>query len=261
MPEVTLYDGSGNARGSVALSEAVFGITPNLALLHQAVVRQLADARRGTHDTKGRGEVSGSTRKMWRQKGTGRARQGSKRAPHWRHGGVVFGPHPRSYRQELPKKMRAGAIRSALAAKVAAGELVVVQELAFERPSTKAMLGLLNRIAPAGSRLLVLDAPQPAVRLSARNLPRVHTITTENINVYDLLRHERVVMSLGAVRVLEARYGGGTAEQAVSATTSEAGPAAEPVPAAAQSEGAGRTGTAAAAPRVAEPEEGASPDA
>ncbi len=157
--------------------------------------------------------------------------------------------------------MRAGAIRSALAAKVAAGELVVVQELAFERPSTKAMLGLLNRIAPAGSRLLVLDAPQPAVRLSARNLPRVHTITTENINVYDLLRHERVVMSLGAVRVLEARYGGGTAEQAVSATTSEAGPAAEPVPAAAQSEGAGRTGTAAAAPRVAEPEEGASPDA
>ncbi|HEX2184923.1 MAG TPA: 50S ribosomal protein L4, partial [Chloroflexota bacterium] len=207
MPDVQLYDASGAPARTITLSEAVFGARPNTALLHQAVVRQLANARQGTHDTKTRGEVARTTRKAYRQKGTGRARQGSRKAPHWRGGGVVFGPHPRSYRQELPKKMRAGALRSALAAKVAAGELVVLQEWAMDGPSTKGLLQLLEKVSPGRSQLLVLDTPQREVRLSARNLPRVKVITTENVNVVDLLRHERVVLSLAAVRRLEERYG------------------------------------------------------
>lgn len=209
MVEAKVFTGAGEAGTSAtrALNDAVFGVQVNRALLHQAVVRQQADARQGTHDTKTRGEVAGSTKKMWRQKGTGRARQGAKRAPHWRHGGVAFGPHPRSHRQDLPRKMRAGAIRCALAAKAQAGELVVLEDLSFERPSTKQMVRLLARVAPGRSTLLILDAPQPAVQLSARNLPNVTTGTTENLNVMDILRHEHLVLSAGALRVIEARYG------------------------------------------------------
>jgi large subunit ribosomal protein L4 len=206
MPEVPVYDGSGAAGQPVTLNDEVFGVAPNIPLLHQAVVRQLANARQGTHDTRTRGEVAGSTKKVWRQKGTGRARQGGKRAPHWRGGGIVFGPHPRSYRQALPKKMRAGAMRSALAAKAAAGQIVILQELALDAPSTKTLARLLARVAPGRSTLLVLDGPQPAVQRSARNLPHVTALTTDSINVVDLLRHERLVLSLAAARRLEERY-------------------------------------------------------
>lgn len=208
MPEAPVYDAKGVSTSTLSLSDLVFGETPNRALLHQAVLRQQANARQGTHDTKTRGEVAGSTRKMWRQKGTGRARQGAKRAPHWRGGGVVFGPHPRSYVQAMPKKMRAGAIRSALSAKAAAGQLVVIQEFGLDQPKTKALAQLLDTMGAARTTLVILDQPQRAVQLSARNLPDVRAITTEAINVVDLLKYQRLIFTAAAVRILETRYGG-----------------------------------------------------
>ncbi len=208
MPEASVFDAMGARGASAVLREDVFGVTPNVPLMHQAVQRQLANARQGTHDTKTRGEVAGSTKKMWRQKGTGRARQGSKRAPHWRKGGVVFGPHPRSYHQDFPKKMRSGAIRSALSAKLLAGEIVLIEGFpVLDAPNTKAVRTLLDTVASATSRLVVLDGPNNIVRLSARTLPKVRVVTTENINVFDILRHQRVVMLVGAARQLEQRYG------------------------------------------------------
>lgn len=208
MAEAALFNAVGERVGSVALRADVFGIEPNVALMHQAVQRQLANARQGTHDTKTRGEVAGSTKKMWRQKGTGRARQGSKRAPHWRTGGVVFGPHPRDYRQEMPKKMRSAAIRSALSARVASGELLVVEALpALDAPSTKAARGLLDAVAVAKSRLVVLGGPNDTFRLSSRNLPGVRVITTDALNTYDLTRHRRVILTLDAARHIEGRLG------------------------------------------------------
>ncbi|MDQ3700853.1 MAG: 50S ribosomal protein L4 [Chloroflexota bacterium] len=206
MFDVPMYDATGAPTQNVTLNEAVFGATPNRALLHQAVVRQLANARQGTHDTQTRAEVSRTTKKVWRQKGTGRARQGSRKAPHWRGGGVVFGPHPRSYRQDMPKKMRRGALRSALAAKAAGGEVIVLQELTMSAPSTKGLAQLLGKVSSGRSQLIILDAPQRALQLSARNLPHVKAITTENVSVVDLLRFEHLVISLTALRRLEERY-------------------------------------------------------
>ena len=210
MPELTIHKSSGGTGGSVTLQDAVFGGEVNAALLHQAVLRQQADRRQGTHDTLTRGEVSRTTKKVWRQKGTGRARQGSRKGPHWSGGGVAFGPHPRSHAQDFPKKMRAAAIRSALASKTGAGELVVIDGLAMQAPSTKQLAQVLGGLEGAGgSTLLLLDAPQPNVQLSARNLPRVTTATVDNINAYDLLRHKRVIMTVTAARRIEARYGEG----------------------------------------------------
>jgi len=208
MPEVAVIDGKGAAGKPVALRDDVFGGVPNTALLHQAVLRQQADRRQGTHDSQTRAEVSRTTKKVWRQKGTGRARQGSRKGPHWSGGGTAFGPHPRSHNQDLPKKMRVAAIRSALSSKTAAGELILLDELTMKAPSTKELSQLLvSVVGKAGaSVLLMLDAPQRSVHLSARNLPRVTTATTENINVYDLLRHGRVVMTVAAARRLEERY-------------------------------------------------------
>jgi len=206
MPDVQLFESTGAPSRTISLDETVFGGKPNTALLHQAVVRQLANARQGTHDTQTRAEVSRTTKKVWRQKGTGRARQGSRKAPHWRGGGVVFGPHPREHRLELPKKMRQGALRSALASKMAAGEIIVLQDLVMDAPSTKALRLTLEGVSKARSQLLVLEVHQRNVQLSARNLPHVKAITTENVSVVDLLRHEHVVFSLAALRILEARY-------------------------------------------------------
>jgi large subunit ribosomal protein L4 len=207
MPDVQLFDSSGAAARMISLDETVFGGKPNTALLHQAVVRQLANARQGTHDSLTRGEVARTTKKVWRQKGTGRARQGSRKAPHWRGGGTAFGPHPRDHRLGMPRKMRQGALRSALAAKAAAGELLVIQELTMEAPSTKRLRQLLGTLSQGRSQLIVLDAPERNVQLSARNLPSVRAITTDSVNVVDLLRYEHLVLSLAALRRLEARYG------------------------------------------------------
>jgi large subunit ribosomal protein L4 len=209
MPEVAVYSAQGAAGQAVALRDDVFGGEPNEALLHQAVLRQQANRRQGTHDTLTRGEVDRTTKKVWRQKGTGRARQGSRKGPHWTGGGVAFGPHPRSYRQDLPKKMRQAAIRSALAAKTAAGDLLLLDELTMSEPSTKQLAQLLRTVVGEQSErsiLLMLEASQRPVQLSARNLPHVTTATVENVNAYDLLRHRRVVMTVAAARTLEQRY-------------------------------------------------------
>ena len=225
MPDAQLFDAAGAPAERLALDEHLFGREPNGALLHQAVVRQLANARQGTHDSLTRGEVSRTTKKVWRQKGTGRARQGSRKGPHWRGGGTAFGPHPRDHRLGMPRKMRQGALRSALAAKAAAGELLVIQELTMEAPSTKRLRLLLGAVSQGRSQLIVLDRPERNVQLSARNLPNVRAITTDSVNVVDLLRYEHLVLSLAALRRLEARYGEPAAGPAAG---SEPEPAAEP---------------------------------
>lgn len=214
MPEVQTFTSGGTAGKAVTLSDDVFNTSPNAALLHQAVVRQLADKRQGTHDTLTRGEVTRTTKKVWRQKGTGRARQGSRKGPHWTGGGVAFGPHPRSHNLGMPRKMRAAAIRSALGAKVSSGDLLLMEEVSLKAPSTKELSRLLASVAGDGARsvLLMLDGPQREVQLSARNLRNVTAATTENINVYDLLRHQRIVMTVAAARLLEERYGKGASQ-------------------------------------------------
>ena len=227
MPELTIQKSSGGTGGSVTLQDAVFGGEVNSALLHQAVVRQQADRRQGTHDSQTRAEVSRTTKKVWRQKGTGRARQGSRKGPHWIGGGTAFGPHPRSHSQDLPKKMRAAAIRSALSSKAGAGELVLIDGISMQAPSTKQLAQLLGGLQGGGEHtLLLLDGPDPNVHLSARNIPNLTTATVSNINTYDLLRHKRVVMTVTAARRLEARYGEGD-ESTVERTTVEPLPRVE----------------------------------
>jgi large subunit ribosomal protein L4 len=210
MPEIAVRSVDGGDGGTATLRDDVFGRTASAALLHQAVVRQQANARQGTHDTRTRGEVSYSTKKWFRQKGTGRARQGARfKPPHHVHGGVAHGPHPRSYRQDLPQRMRAAALCAALSSKAQAGQLVLLSELTMEAASTKTLARMLAAVAPGRSALLVLDATNRAVQLSARNLPNVTAITTDNVNVLDVLRHEQLVLTTAAARVLEARYGRG----------------------------------------------------
>jgi large subunit ribosomal protein L4 len=225
MPEVAVRLIDGGAGQTVALRDDVFGRPPRAALLHQAVVRQLANARQGTHDTKTRGEVARTTKKVWRQKGTGRARQGSRKGPHWTGGGVAFGPHPRSHRQDMPKKMRRAALCAALSSKAAAGQLVLLEELTMEAPSTKMLARTLATVAPGRSALLVLETPNRVVQLSARNLPYVTALTIDNINIYDVLRHEQLVLTTAAARAIEQRYGrAGGEEQASAAQTPAAAP-------------------------------------
>ena len=209
--EAKLFNQSGDEVGTIQLAEYIFGIEPNVPVMHQAVVRQRANARLGTHNTRGRGEVQGSTRKLYRQKGTGRARQGSIRAPHRKGGGVAHGPHPRSYRQDMPRKMRRLAVRSALSAKYAADEIRFVDELSFERPRTKDMLACLESLDLEGKTLIVLDRKDENVQRSANNLPGVKTLLAHYLNVIDLLRFDNIVINRAAVDVIESYLGqGGT---------------------------------------------------
>ncbi|HMO59755.1 MAG TPA: 50S ribosomal protein L4 [Roseiflexaceae bacterium] len=205
--EAKLYNQSGDEVGTIALSEYIFGITPNVPVMHQASVRQQANARLGTHNTRGRGEVAGSTRKLYRQKGTGRARQGSIRAPHRKGGGVAHGPHPRSYRQAMPRKMRRLALRSALSAKYAANEIRFVDALAFERPRTKDMLASLAGLQATGKALIILEGKNEIVQRSANNLPGVKTLLANYLNVVDLLSYETILISRAAVDVIESYLG------------------------------------------------------
>jgi large subunit ribosomal protein L4 len=208
--QVPLRNMQGEIVGEVELRDDIFGVplTPaTKAVMHQALLRQLANARLGTHDTKTRGEVSGGGRKIWRQKGTGRARQGSIRAPHWRHGGVVFGPHPRSYAQKMPRKMRRLALRAALSAKAADQQIVVLDELALEAPKTKQMLQVLGALKLDSSVLILLPAKDAAVEMSARNLPQVKTLLANYLNVRDLLGYDYVLMPKGSLEVIESILG------------------------------------------------------
>ena len=173
---VPVHNMAGDKVGEIELRDDIFAAPINKTVMHQALVRQLANARRGTHKVKERGEVAGGGRKPWRQKGTGRARQGSTRAPQWRGGGIVFGPTPRSYEQKMPRKMRRVAMRSALSAKAGNEQLVVVQELALAQPKTKEMVGILRNLKVEKSALILLPERNANVELSARNLPDVKTL-------------------------------------------------------------------------------------
>ena len=196
---VRVFDGTGNEAGEVELDEAVFGGPINQAVLHQALLRQQANQRQGTHQTKTRGEVSGGGKKPWRQKGTGRARQGSTRAPQWRHGGTVFGPHPRSYEQDLPKKQRRLALRSALASKADAEQVRVLEEIALESPKTKMMAQVFEKVASGSRTLFVIPEPDLNLEKSVRNLAAVKTILVSNLNVSDVMTADTVVFTRGAL--------------------------------------------------------------
>jgi large subunit ribosomal protein L4 len=212
MPETTLYNMRGEAVGQVELEDAVFGIEPNVAVMHEAVLSHLRNCRQGTVSAKTRTEVSGGGRKPWRQKGTGHARQGSTRATQWRHGGVVHGPRPRHLEWALPGKVSKLARRSALSAKLADGELKVVDLIAVDEIKTAAMAEALKSLGRAerGSTLLVLPlnrderGPAERVYLSARNLPNVTVCTTENLSAYDLIRNQNIVLDRAAIeRIVE----------------------------------------------------------
>lgn len=202
MPKVTIRNMSGSEVGEMELSDAVFGIEPNESVLHEAVVMQQAALRRGTHDVKNRSEVRGGGRKPWRQKGTGRARQGSIRSPQWVGGGVVFGPTPRSYRYKLPKKVRRLAIKSALSSKVKDQDLIVLEKLAFEAPKTKEMVQMLKSLEASKALIVVKDRDENA-GLSSRNIPGVTYVASNRINVLDVLKHDKLIMTVDAVSDVE----------------------------------------------------------
>jgi len=200
---------SGDAKAAkLSLPEAIFGANVNIPLIHQVVVAQLAAARQGTHATKTRGEVSGGGIKPWRQKGTGRARQGSRRAPQWAGGGTVFGPQPRSYAQRTPKKMIAAALCSVLSDRVSAGSLFVLDCLVSdETPSTRQALQALSVIGGYRSALVVLHRDEDTAWLSLRNVPNVHAIAVDQLNVYDVVANEAIVFTKPALDEFVARFG------------------------------------------------------
>jgi len=200
--QTNVVDLSGKVLRSIDLDDRVFGIKPNRAVVHQAVVTQEANARQGTHDTRTRGEVAGGGKKPYRQKGTGYARQGSKRAPHYRGGGVVFGPHPRSYEKAFPKKMRRLAMRSVLSARVAEDALIVVDAFTIEGGKTRALLGTLAGLNAAEGALLVLGEFSDSIFRAARNLDKVHVVTPNGLCLLDVLRLPRIIVTESAVEAL-----------------------------------------------------------
>ncbi|MCL4424444.1 MAG: 50S ribosomal protein L4 [Firmicutes bacterium] len=202
MPRVTVYDTTGTPVDEMELREDVFGVTVNEALLHQAVLRHLANQRQGTAATKNRAMVRGGGRKPWRQKGTGRARQGSIRSPLWRKGGVVFGPQPRDYRLALPRQARRQALKSALSAKVRDGEMVALNELRLERPKTKEMANILANLKTKEA-LIVTANGDSNIYLSARNIEGTGVTNALGLNVYDILTHDRLVITRDAVTRVE----------------------------------------------------------
>ncbi len=206
MPQTTLYDKTGASVGSVELNDELFAAPVNIAVLHQVVTAQLAGRRLGTHDTKTRGEVRGGGKKPYRQKGTGRARQGTRTAPHYRGGGAVFGPHPRSYEQRLPKKMRRLALRGALTAKLGDEAIRIVDAFALDRIKTSDFLVILGALKATGRVLIVAPASDEQLRLSARNLPTVDIILADSLNVVDLVNADTIVIEQPALARMEEVY-------------------------------------------------------
>ena len=205
--QISVYNNAGQEIDKIEVDEAIFGVQPNEAVVHQALVRQLANSRQGTADTKTRREVSGSSRKLYKQKHTGMARAGNKRSPLRRGGGVIFGPHPRSYRQAMPKKMRRLAIRSILSAKVAGEELKVIDSFGLEEPKTKQMAQVLQALGIESSALLVTAELDMTVYKSARNITMIKTLPVGMLNVVDLISHNTLLMTVDAVRQVEAMLG------------------------------------------------------
>ncbi|MGM0899257.1 MAG: 50S ribosomal protein L4 [Bacillota bacterium] len=203
MPKVALLNQTGSQVGDIDLNDLVFGIEPNESVLFDAVVAQRASLRQGNHKVKNRSEVAGGGRKPWRQKGTGRARQGSIRSPQWRGGGVVFGPTPRSYSYKLPKKVRRLALRSALSSTVANENLMVLEGLAFDAPKTKEFTKLVNDLSVGKKALFVTADLDENVALSARNIKGMTVVPANGINVLDLLGHDKIVMTKAAVEKIE----------------------------------------------------------
>jgi len=203
MPKVALFNISGSQVGEVELNDAVFGIEPNAHVLHEAVVMQRASLRFGTHKVKGRSEVRGGGRKPWKQKGTGRGRQGSIRAPQWKGGGVVFGPTPRSYSYKLPKKVRRLAIKSALSSKVIDQDIIVLDTLAMNAPKTKEFAAILNNLKVERKALIVAPSYDDNLALSARNIPGVKFVAADGINVLDVLTHDKLIITKEAVQKVE----------------------------------------------------------
>jgi large subunit ribosomal protein L4 len=195
---------TGEQVGEIELRDAIYAAPVNRGLMHQALMRQQANARLGTHDTKGRGEVAGGGRKPWRQKGTGRARQGSIRASQWVGGGTVFGPTPRSYTKAMPKKMRRAALRSALTVKAQEEQIVILDALTMEAPKTKAMIQVLDALQLDGhSVLMVLPEKDMPVERSASNLPNVKTLLSNYLNIQDLLGYDYLVLPRSAVDMID----------------------------------------------------------
>ncbi len=206
MANVAVLDMKGNEIEKIKLSKDVFGIEPNAVVMHMAVVNYLANQRQGTQSTLTRTEVSGGGRKPWRQKGTGHARQGSIRAPQWRHGGIALGPKPRDYSYELNKKVRRLAIKSALSDKVANKNLIVLSELTLEGYKTKTVVDCLNAIGATGKTLLVLADNNPVCVKSAANIPGVKTAQFNTINIYDIINAEKLVVVKDAIAKIEEVY-------------------------------------------------------
>lgn len=203
MPKVALYNVSGAQVGEIELSETVFGIEPNTHVVHEAVVMQQASMRQGTHKVKTRAEVRGGGRKPWKQKGTGRARQGSIRSPQWKGGGIVFGPTPRSYGYKLPKKVRRLAIKSALSAKVIDNNIIVLDQLSFTAPKTKEFVAILKNLNVDRKTLVVTASFEDNVALSARNIPGVKFLTAEGLNVLDVVVYDKLIITKDAVSKVE----------------------------------------------------------
>ena len=206
MPTISVYDMTGKQTGTMELNADIFGIEPNVAVMHSAVINYLANQRQGTQSTKTRSEVSGGGRKPWRQKGTGHARQGSTRSPQWTHGGIALGPKPRSYRFALPKKVRRLALKSAFSSKVMADEMLVLESLSLEEIKTKTIVNMLNALGADRKVLLVLPEKDEKVILSARNIPGVKTALVNTLNVYDILNCDKFIVVKDAVAQLEEVY-------------------------------------------------------
>ena len=206
MPSIDVYNVEGKKVSSVDLKEEIFGIEPNEAVVHSVLVNYLANQRQGTQSTKTRSEVSGGGRKPWRQKGTGRARQGSIRAPQWIKGGIALGPKPRSYKYTVNKKERRLAIKSLLSSKVLENELTVVDAFNFDTIKTKQIVNPLTNLKVEGKTLIVLADKNENVQKSARNIENVKTLQVNTINVYDLLKYKNLVVTLDTVKKLEEVY-------------------------------------------------------
>ena len=201
--EIDVYSTAGEVVGKVALDETVWNVEPNIGVMHQALLMQQANARQGTHDTKTRSEVRGGGKKPWRQKGTGRARQGSTRAPQWRHGGVVFGPHPRDYSQDMPRKARRAAVRSLLTSKVTENRLRVLDQLQLDEGKTKRVVALLSALNVEGKAIISMGANDENTVRAARNLPGVKTMPAANLNALDLLDYDTLILTREGIDILE----------------------------------------------------------
>ena len=206
MPSISVVDMEGKKVGTVDLSDSIFGIEPNMAVMHQVVLSYLAAQRQGTQSALTRSEVSGGGKKPWRQKGTGRARQGSTRSPQWTHGGVVFAPKPRDYRFTVNKKERRLALKSALSVKAAESEIIVVDKIVTDEYKTKKMVAMLNAVEATKKTLIVLSEVDDKVIKSANNIPGVKTAQVNTINVYDILNADKLVIAQDAVSKIEEVY-------------------------------------------------------